>query len=146
MLPLFTCWRFAWNVWMIIFVDCYRSWWLCDILGLLPPFEWPCCWPYSAIHKATSLTVHGRSEPKHTITHARSCEKNGTSGCEITVPLSAFPYPFFSTQKSHRTERPPGVILYGGFASFSVPIGWILHVITHSNMASSLEKNGYCWI
>ena len=94
----------------------------------------------SAIHKAAGLTVHGRSEPKHLITHARSCEKNGAGGCEITVPPSAFLYPFFSTQKSRRTERPPGVVLYGGFASFSVPIGWISHVITHSNMASSLEK------
>ena len=78
---------------------------------------------YSAIHKAAGLTVHGRSEPKHPITHARSCEKNGAGGCEITVSPSAFPYPFFSTQKSRRTERPPGVVLYGGFASFSVPIG-----------------------
>ena len=95
---------------------------------------------YSAIHKAAGLTAHGRSEPKHPITHARSCQKNRAGGCEITVPPSAFPYPFFSTQKSRRTERPPGVILYGGFASFSVPIGWISHVITHSNMASSLEK------
>ena len=95
---------------------------------------------YSAIHKAAGLTVHGRSEPKHAITHARSCEKNGTGGCEITVPPSAFPYPFFSMQKSRRTEWPPGVVLYGGFASFSLPIGWISHVITHSNMASSLEK------
>ena len=43
-------------------------------------------------------------------------------------------------QKSHRTERPPGVVLYGGFSSFSFPIGWISHMITHSNMASSLEK------
>ena len=94
----------------------------------------------SAIHKAAGLTVHGRSEPKHAITHARSCEKNGTGRCEITVPPSAFPYPFFSMQKSRRTEQPPGVILYGGFASFSVSIGWISHVITHSNMASSLEK------
>ena len=87
-----------------------------------------------------SRRSHGRSEPKHPIMHARSCEKNGAGGCEITVPPSAFPYPFFSMQKSCRTERPPGVVLYGGFASFSVPIGWISHVITHSNMASSLEK------
>ena len=94
----------------------------------------------SAIHKAAGVTAHGRSEPKHPITHAHSCEKNGAGRCEITVPLSVFPYPFFSTQKSRRTERPPGVILYGSFASFSVPIGWISHVITHSNMASSLEK------
>ena len=43
-------------------------------------------------------------------------------------------------KKSRRTEQHPGVILYGGFASFSVPIGWISHVIMHSNMASSLEK------
>ena len=43
-------------------------------------------------------------------------------------------------QKSRCTERPPGVILYGSFASFSLPIGWISHVIMHSNMASSLEK------
>ena len=42
-------------------------------------------------------------------------------------------------KKSRRTERPPWVILYGSFASFSVPIGWISQVITHSNMASSLE-------
>ena len=54
---------------------------------------------YSAIHKAAGLTVHGRSETKHAITHARSCEKNGTGGCKITVPPSAFPYPFFSMQK-----------------------------------------------
>ena len=59
---------------------------------------------YSAIHKAAGLTVHGRSEPKHVITHVRSCEKNGAGRCEITVLLSAFPYPFFSMQKSHRTE------------------------------------------
>ena len=70
----------------------------------------------------------------------RSHKKNGAGGCEITVPPSAFFSPFFSTRKSHRTERPPGVILYGSFSSFSVPIGWISHVITHSNMASSLEK------
>ena len=94
----------------------------------------------SPIHKAAGLTAHGRSEPKHAITHARSCEKNGAGGCEITVPPSAFPYPFFSTRKSCHTERPPGVVLYSSFASFSFPIGWISHVIMHSNMASSLEK------
>ena len=95
---------------------------------------------YSAIHKSAGLTAHGRSEPKHAMTHACSCKKNGAGGCEITVLLSAFLYPFFSMRKSRRTEQPPGVILYSGFASFSVPIGWISHVIMHSNMASSLEK------
>ena len=59
----------------------------------------------SAIHKAAGLTVHGRSEPKHAIMHACSCEKNGAGGCEITVPLSAFPYPFSLVRKKAAVQN-----------------------------------------
>ena len=82
-----------------------------------------CVYIYSTIHKAAGLTVPGRSEPKHAIAHASSCKKNGAGGCEITVPPSPFPFPFFCMQKSHCTERPQEVILYGGFSPFSLPIG-----------------------
>ena len=55
-------------------------------------------------------------------------------------PIHMLAPPPWGNPGSTTAEWPQEVILYGGFAPFSLPIGWISHVIMHSNMVSSLEK------